>query len=482
MFVQERTPGLFLSPTTIAIRYNQMTELVLPPELHELIIDIIGDEAIDAVLEYLPYGPKHGALDTLHACSLVCRGWHGLTLRHIYHLVHFDLTNSDNRNLERNAELYQLLVLNPLIGRYIRHVEMHLENSGSPEAVETLCNSISPIETLRIVLQYSQFRLPLVAPLDGLHPIFTHLRDLTLSSSRLPLRILEHLTNIRSLTLQGVHAVDIDDGYTGRWRSSTLEKFVLRDPRCVLNQILAATLEDEHVGLAAFFDRIKYLDMDLDIVDVFRDTSWVALLASWIHLETLIIHWSVRGELQISIRCFSVASDSKKSHLLEVDGSTFLELSKRFPWESFQDLRTLAYHISYDVSPRRRFLTFNEDDPSVLLFSGPSHLPKLQSLHVTYDNHITLLRKEELDMSLNPIYLHNLNRTIQDPFSFPSLQTFRTEVKCSVSVVGSVVLDEETLVQNVMNRLPSVFGVGGRREMFDWIAIIVPTVRVVSWA
>ena len=149
------------------------------------------------------------------------------------------------------------------------------------------------------------------------------------------------------------------------------------------------------------------------------------------------------------------------------------------PWESFQALRSLTYDI-YNRTPIPREL-FNADvNPSTLIFAGPSSLPKLEELNVNYCNANSVYETEDLNMRLDAIYRHNLNRTIENPSSFPSLRTFHTKVTFSVSDKAAFVLDEEKLVQHVVNRLPAIFCVGGRRDSRGWVTSIVPTVLVDS--
>ena len=278
-----------------------MTQPVLPLELHELIIETIGDEDIGDALEPPLFRLKDTVLRTLRSCSLVCRDWHSFTLRHIFRTACLDL-RSEERGLKRITALSQLLDANPSIKRCIRRVEMYLRSTSSREAVERVCHAISPIETMHLVIDYYQPEHPPshTSPLAGLHPILTtqHLRDLTISSERLPLHLLEDLTNLRSLTLQGVRTLDIDYDHDGTWRSSTLEKLVVSHPYAivVLNQIWAATLGNRNVGLAAFFDRLKYLRLDLNTGSLTRGTSWASLLARWRCLETLDVQWRLTGE------------------------------------------------------------------------------------------------------------------------------------------------------------------------------------------
>jgi len=132
------------------------------------------------------------------------------------------------------------------------------------------------------------------------------------------------------------------------------------------------------------------------------------------------------------------------------------------------------------MPPKRLFNA--EVDPSALIFAGPSILPQLQDLHVTYYNRTALHEPKELDRSLDAIYLYNLNRTIEGPNAFPALRIFHTEVECVVTSKGSLVLDEDQLVRFVVDRLPAIFRVGGRKEAHGWVTSIAATIEAVTWS
>ena len=154
-------------------------------------------------------------------------------------------------------------------------------------------------------------------------------------------------------------------------------------------------------------------------------------------------------------------------------------MCRLIPWGSFQNLRCLTYIIlPRDLPPKELFN--GEVDSSMLIFTGPSRLPQLQDLRVTYCNDAVFLFSEDHHASLDSIYLYNLNRAIEDPSSFPCLQTFRTEVECVVHCDALFKLDEEALAQHVIDRLPAIFGVGGRREAHGWSTTIVPGVKIVD--
>ena len=142
----------------------------------------------------------------------------------------------------------------------------------------------------------------------------------------------------------------------------------------------------------------------------------------------------------------------------------------------------MEYHISYFKPPSKPLSNAEVDQNSALIFTGPSRLPRLEDLHITYFSRAIFYGTEGLDAYLDTIYLHNLNRTIEDPNSFPSLRTFQTDVFGGVTVEVSLlrVLSRENIVARMMDRLPAIFGVGGRRETRGWITSVESSLRVGS--
>ena len=277
----------------------RMQQSILPPELHQLIINVIGDEVLHAgpVL----HSARGRVRETLRACSLVCKAWHASTLPYTFHSARFLMFAGD---IPRNEELFRLLKANPSIRRCIRRAEMHLEWDLLPEVVERMSSAIYPLEEFTLVMPFGLPEDPQLL-LKALQPTLSsrHLLNLSVDIPYFPLALLENVPNLRSLTLEKVYIAGIgygDDG-PGAWRSSTLEKLVLkRTSRRLLDHIQA--VGDIKVALHTFFDRLKYLDMDLYTKDLDPDGSWPILVARWTHLETLVINWSLSGALA-SIRC-----------------------------------------------------------------------------------------------------------------------------------------------------------------------------------
>ena len=278
-----------------------MAQPALPPELHRPIIDFIGHDVVNA--EQVMRGVKSKTRETLRACSLVCKAWHHSALRYIFHNARISMVAGD-RGLERNTELFRLIEANPSIRRCIRSAKMYLEREVSPADVEKVCNAISTVEEFSLALQSPRPNL-LRPSLDGLRPILSsqHLRDMTIWSSHIPLRLVEDAPNLRSVSLPIANTVDMDHGRDGTWRSSSqLEKLVVKHGQRILNQI--QTWGERYVGLLAFFDHLKYLEMDLYADRVDHGSSWALLLSHWRRLETLAVRWIVSCT-SISIRRFT---------------------------------------------------------------------------------------------------------------------------------------------------------------------------------
>ena len=289
------TSALLLLPPSSSSAYMQTSTPILPAELQQLIIDFVGDGYVNARLLRLET-QRCEAREALRTCSLVCKAWHSRTLRHTFYDNYFAFFATD-RELKRHAELFRILEANPLIRRCIRRAEIYMEEGVLPERVETLCKAITPIGTLRIEVGTiaSEDGLPRPSPLDGLHPILTtpYLCDLSIFAARVPLCLLESLTNLRSLTLEGVKTLDAESGRDGEWclESSTLERLVVTRGRRALSQLGDAV--NSVAGLNMFFKQIKILDMDLAGDQILRDFSWHGLLARWVYLENLVFRWNV---------------------------------------------------------------------------------------------------------------------------------------------------------------------------------------------
>jgi len=157
--------------------------------------------------------------------------------------------------------------------------------------------------------------------------------------------------------------------------------------------------------------------------------------------------------------------------LLTELGQYFLAACQTIPWTSFQNLRSLFCSIYYREYPGEQSYRPTTDH-STLLLAGPSRLPRLQDLRVTHDAATAIfLDKEQVCTSLDKIYLHDINRTTENPKAFPALETFETEFKFMAQRSGMLESKQDEAVQLVMERLSAVFGVGGRRETHGWVTI-----------
>jgi len=140
------------------------------------------------------------------------------------------------------------------------------------------------------------------------------------------------------------------------------------------------------------------------------------------------------------------------------------------PWASFQGLHSFTYHIDdREIVPQRFLDAGVNPSASKLILAGPSRLPQLQDLRFTYDRWLQLEELMEVHLWLDAIFRYNLNRTIEDPTTFPSIKAFHVHVECVVSYGRhSFRLEEDQLIQLLVDRLPAIYGIGGRRERYDW--------------
>jgi len=272
-----------------------MSELILLPELHQLIIGVIGDEVVDADLVVGCLLRHRVARKTLQACSLVCKAWYASALRYTYHTARLPMVGGSDKTLKRNAELFRLLEANPSIRQCIRRVQISLEFRAPPEDVEKVCSAISTVEELYLVLCTFPPELPRPL-LVALHPILSsrYLRGLYIETTYLPIQLLADAPNIRTLTLSTARGINVVHGQDGAWGVSTLEKLVTKQSTWDLfDQI--QSFGARNVNIDAFFDRLKYLDVDVYQGYSGFNNSWPVLWSRWRCLETIVLRWSFSG-------------------------------------------------------------------------------------------------------------------------------------------------------------------------------------------
>jgi len=441
----------------------------LPPELHQLIIDFVGEEVI---VTFTPINRADDAVrKTLRSCSFVCKDWHAHSLRYIFHDLWINLFGSDE-DCGRYEGLFQLIKVNPLIGKSIRRLLLSIKRTQecvTAEFVENLCREMTSVEVLDLTLLSPRplYELPdFPSPLNGIYHLLAspHLHNLSISAPNLPLRLLEIPPNIRSLTLQGVvgstPAEDLfeEQGYKGAPGSTTLEKLTVSNAHQVLDSIAPVA----QGSLSSFFAGIKYLNM------MFHDTSpdpnsrWNTVLEPWRCLQALIIHWCINGK---SLSISSLDGVKYGINAVVTDHDSFFAMCQSIPWSSFQALRSLTCSIFCDDLAQEARINTADTRASSLFLAGPSYLPQLSLLHITYHSEIFLSEPEDLDIYLDAIFFHQLNRTIERRGSFPALQEFDVGLKF---VSNPSKLQESDLMKRLVEKLPAVFGVGGRRETCGW--------------
>ena len=147
------------------------------------------------------------------------------------------------------------------------------------------------------------------------------------------------------------------------------------------------------------------------------------------------------------------------------------------PWDSLQNIRSLGFSIALrkdrrdpeqwpitEPNPSILRLFNTEANSSILLLSGASRLPQLQGLRFVLNTSSLTFDKGQLAALFDNIYLCNINRTLEDPKTFPVLQMFETEVMYRMVFDMPVVLVEDEVFGLVLDRLPAVYGGGGCRE------------------
>jgi len=114
-----------------------------------------------------------------------------------------------------------------------------------------------------------------------------------------------------------------------------------------------------------------------------------------------------------------------------------------------------------------------------LFLSGPSRSKLLKSLHLKYDFVVFFKSEAAIDQALQDLVHGCLDPTFRHGDSFPSLRNFHFCVRMTdtcAAVKGG--MQKEALTMRVIERLPSVFGAGGRCDVDGWAAHVdVETAR-----
>ena len=297
---------------TFSTSPSNMTLPLLPLELHQLIVNAVGDEYVAACWWDTVYPPADDiaavpgdSRDTLRSCSLVCKHWHALTLHHTFYGVIVGLEDNVNQRVRKDRveeRLLELLRANPSIKRCIRVFCLSLSLFTSADTVKKLCCTVTPVETFHLALDELfelEPALPEPSPLDAVHPLLSSpsLRNLSICAPYLPIRILGYLCRIQSLSLREVETVGAGhasgNNQIAGWNSCKLERLNVQPAGPFMAAIGSAAASG---GLSAFLKHLKHLEILLRTNDLVANPPWRVALASWHHLETLTVHWRVLGE------------------------------------------------------------------------------------------------------------------------------------------------------------------------------------------
>ena len=211
----------------------------LPAEIHELIIDWIGD----------------GFRESLQACALVCKHWHIYTLPYIFGSIDLSMS-STTKQLECLKQLLQVLDSNPLIRSRAQSLVLSV-NDHLPEfddALGKLASRIQLVTELTIT-----FSFPISSDLppffDNNSPSFPHLQHLNFIRCReFRTSSLAVFSNLKSLTFEDVRRAIADHGEDFYPRAS-LQKLVLTRSEDIMQEM------QENARLRDAFGNIQNLEI-----------------------------------------------------------------------------------------------------------------------------------------------------------------------------------------------------------------------------
>ena len=149
-------------------------------------------------------------------------------------------------------------------------------------------------------------------------------------------------------------------------------------------------------------------------------------------------------------------------------------MCESFPWSSAQGISCLKLYFDFSVDEDAPTPPVQPADISSqsLLLVGPSTLPLLQKLHLTYFIPELIDNNARLHKVLQELFGGCLDPTFGKTGSFPGLKGFTIEIEMSgTNAVADV--DDSVLAKRVMQQLPSVFGPEGRMEVDSWDAGVV---------
>ena len=160
-------------------------------------------------------------------------------------------------------------------------------------------------------------------------------------------------------------------------------------------------------------------------------------------------------------------------------GAETITICESFPWSSAQEISSFKLYFDFaevedtpTVPPSQEA---NASSPPLLLV-GPSTLPRLQELHLSYSLPEVIRSDARFSEVLQELFKGCLEPTFGKERTFPNLKEF----KIAIEMMGTYAVTAKVasmLETRVMQQLPSVFGPKGRREVSGWDAVVRGTWR-----
>jgi len=171
------------------------------------------------------------------------------------------------------------------------------------------------------------------------------------------------------------------------------------------------------------------------------------------------------------------------ANLLSALDQHFFSYWEEFPWSSLSVLKKLTVVLVFAESPPstrapqadvNHYPGWISCSKSPLYLYGPSRLKFLETLVLKYYFGFRFKTEARVGQTLQELVHDCLDPTFRRGDAFPSLRRFGLGVDTaatSLEVLGDRA-SIEWLKMDLLERLPSIFGAGGRCEVDGWVARI----------
>jgi len=435
-----------------------MSVVTLPPELQKLVVDHVEEDSY-----FDDDDEDEDPVSTLQSCALVCKSWHTYALRRLFAIIKIPGYQRLNEKNTRWDGFLQLMEINPAIGESIHTLSVtafprpQKRPSYSDETLEKILQRSTNVVNLLIQHIPDNFlaRPNLVNGFSCISQI-PSLQHVSIQSNTLRTSLFDSMSSIKFLRLTDV--VDIVVDHRPSTSLQALEKLEVYRSRAVIKTMQSIP------SFRSLFDHIQHFHMHDEIERLFQPWDKRMDMTRLTSLNLLL------SGMHGNVHFFGPVQYIHTNTLTEIDAETILAV-ETFPWSSAQQLSSLTIYLDFarlEDMPVALFQPINTPAPRLLL-TGPSTLPLLQKLHVTYFFPELIDNEARLDEALQELFKRSLDPTFGKKGTFLNLKEFNITVEMSgTSTIADI--DDHILEQRVMQQLQSVFGPGGRRRDDGWKA------------